>query len=104
MNNEIRIPVRLFPLVVKDERTGQLETDTIVLTKEQLHACQLVGQSATELIFRIFNRLGFCVIDVGKPVKKEIPVDIYSLQGQIIVDGDVIVDPGAEHDLEEEGA
>ena len=93
MNNEIRIPVRRFPLIVKDERTGRAEQDSIVLTKEQLQACQIVGMSATELIYSIYNRQGYRVLAIGKPVKKEIRVDLYDFKGKIILEGDVIFDP-----------
>ena len=90
MNNEIRIPVRRFPLIVKDERTGRAEQDSIVLTKEQLQACQIVGMSATELIYSIYNRQGYRVLAIGKPVKKEIRVDIFfdTRNGSVIVEGE----------------
>ena len=93
MNNELRIPVRLFSLIVKDERTGMMEQDTIVLTKEQLHACQVVGQSVTDLILRIYNRQGYKVLDIGKPVKKEVAVDLYAHKGTIIAEGEALFDP-----------
>jgi len=96
VNNEVRIPVRRFPLYVADERTGKAEYDSIVLTKDQLNACQIVGQSSRELIYRLYNRLGYRVLFVGKPVKKEIIVDLYSLKGRIIAEGDVLYDPSAE--------
>ena len=96
MNNELKIPVRLFSLIVKDERTGMMEQDTIVLTKEQLHACQVVGQSATDLIFRIYNRQGYKVLSISTPANKEIRVDLYGFKGKIIAEGEALFDPAAE--------
>ena len=47
MNNAISINVRVFPVTIRDERTGATSEDTIVLTKNQLKASQVVGQSSS---------------------------------------------------------
>lgn len=95
MNNEIKIPVRVFPVTTKDERTGKVEDETIVLTKQQLSAAQIVGQSSKELIHRIYNRWGYRVLDIRRPFKKEVQVDVYFNlgTGSVIVEGDAIVIP-----------
>ena len=74
--HEIRI--RVFPLTVQDERTGTVSFDRIAITKEQLQAAQLVGQSSKELIHRIYSRAGFKVLSIGKAVKRTITVDLIS--------------------------
>ena len=69
MKNQIMITARVFPLVVHDHRTGKEEAITVPVTKEQLRAAQLVGQSSTELIERICDRQGYTVIEIGQPDK-----------------------------------
>ena len=76
MRNEIIIPVRTFPVTIRDERTGEEQADTITLDKAQLQAAQMVGQSSTELIYRLYNRHGYRVLAIGKPAKREIRVDL----------------------------
>ena len=90
MNNTININVRVFPVSLRDERTGAVSMDTVVLTKGQLRAAQIVGQSSKELICRIFNRKGYQVLDIGKAVKRDIPVDLYATaaDGEIVIEGD----------------
>ena len=88
MNNTININVRVFPVSLRDERTGSVSMDTVVLTKHQLRAAQVVGQSSKELICRIFNREGYRVLDIGKAVKQDIPVDLYAHGDEIVIEGD----------------
>lgn len=90
MNNTININVRVFPVSLRDERTGAVSEDTVVLTKGQLRAAQAVGQSSKELICRIFNREGYNVLDIGKAVKRTIPVDLYAnvTNDEIVIEGD----------------
>lgn len=96
MNNLITIPVRAFPVVIADTRNGLESADTIVLTRRQLQAAQLVGQSSTELIHRIYNRQGFRVLEIGKPIKHNILMDLYQSGCEIIIEGDARTDQG-EH-------
>ncbi|MBE7004703.1 MAG: hypothetical protein E7425_10590 [Ruminococcaceae bacterium] len=79
MKNIITISARAFPVMLRDERTGETSTDVIALSKEQLQAAQLVGESSTELVYRIYNRQGFRVLDVGKPYKQNIGIDLTEL-------------------------
>ena len=79
MKNEIAIQVRTFPVTIRDQRTGERKDDLLTLDKRQLQAAQLVGQSSKELIHRIYNRQGFYVLNVGKPIKREIHVDLASV-------------------------
>ena len=80
MKTEITLTLRIYPVVIEDtRRPGMVQDDTITLEKGLLQACQMVGQSATELIYRIYNRRGFKVHEIGKPVKKSVRVDLDKL-------------------------
>ena len=46
MKNTLTITVRTFPVVAHDHRTGKEEAVTVPVTKQQLQAAQLVGQSS----------------------------------------------------------
>ncbi len=79
MENLIAIQARAYPVTVRDERTGTQHAEFIVLDKQQLQAAQTVGQDVTALLYRMFNRKGYRVLSVGKPVKKELAVDLTQL-------------------------
>ena len=79
MNTSITIEVRRFPVAIRDERTGEVSQDHIVLDKRQLQAEQLVGQSSKELIQRIYNRQGFRVLEIGKAERQSISVNLDEL-------------------------
>ena len=79
MKTTFALYVRVFPVTIEDQRTGQIQEDIVVLEKQQLQACQLVGQSSKELIQRIYNRAGFHVLDIGKPEKREIQLKLDEL-------------------------
>lgn len=79
MKTTILLTLRAFPVTVRDERTNETARDTIVLTKEQLRAADLVGQSSKELIYRRYNRQGFKVLEIGKPEKRDVILDLAAL-------------------------
>lgn len=84
MKTELTIQVRAFPVLVHDHRTGGEREETVVLTKEQLQAAQLVGQSSKELLRRLCDRAGYSVLEIGKPEHREITVnleELYRLHG-----------------------
>lgn len=82
MKTYIEIAVRAFPVKVKDERNGRLSSDAIILEKSRLQAAQLVGIDSKELIYRIYNRQGFKVLEIGKPVKRDITIDLEQIYTQ----------------------
>lgn len=84
MKTTLTIQLRAFDVRIKDHRTGEQNKDTIVLTKAQLQAAQMVGQSSNELIERLYNRQGYGVQDIGTPVKKEIMVDLMNLYREAV--------------------
>ncbi len=71
----IQIAALRFPVTVQK---GENESTVIpvILTKEQLQAAQIVGQSSKELIHRICNRKGLTVLDIGKAERKTLEVNL----------------------------
>ena len=72
MRTTATIYTRRFPVTIRDGRTGAEMQDYITLDKAQLQAAQLVGMSSKELIYSIYNRRGFRVLDIGKAEKGRI--------------------------------
>lgn len=79
MKTEIMITVRAYPVQIRDERTGEKQSDTIVLDKARLQAAAMVGMSDRDLIYRLYNRQGFRVEEIGEPTKSDIDVDLEDL-------------------------
>ena len=79
MRNIVTLEARRFSVIVKNNIDGEVIQDTIVLSKQQLQAAQLVGQSSKELICRAYQRQGYKVLDIGKAEKKTIAVDLDTL-------------------------
>lgn len=73
------IHLRRFAVQIRNERTGETRQDAIVLSKQQLQAAQLCGQSSKELIYRAYNREGFTVLDIGKARKVTAELDLEGL-------------------------
>ena len=82
MKNKITITVRNFPVLAHDHRTGKEEAITVPVTKEQLRAAGVVGQSSTELIERLCERQGYTVIEIGLPDKLSMNIDLEQLVKQ----------------------
>lgn len=76
MTNVIKIEARRFPVTVKELATGMIGLDEITLTKEQLQAAQLTLQSSKELITRMYERDGFEVLEIGKPERRTLEIDV----------------------------
>ena len=79
MRNTFTIEARRFPVSIKDMRTGEVRNETIILSKQELQATQIVGQSSKELIHRMYNRKGFRVLDIGTPEKQSLLVELDEL-------------------------
>ena len=82
MKNKVTITVRNFPVLAQDHRTGKEEAITVPVTKEQLRAAGVVGQSSTELIERLCDRQGYTVIEIGIPDKLSMNIDLEQLVKQ----------------------
>ena len=79
MKNEIMIPVRVYDVKIRDERTGEKMDDTIVLTKEQLRAGAMFDLGDEAIIWRIYNRHGYRVMEIGKARKVNLNLDLQEL-------------------------
>ena len=79
MKTEIKIPVRVYGVKIKDTRTGEKKLDVIVLTKEQLRAGAMFDLGDEDIIYRTYNRQGFRVLEIDKPEKVELTVDLHEL-------------------------
>lgn len=77
--NQITIEARRFPVTLRDERTGDIMQETIILDKQRLQAAQLVGQSSKELIQRFYNRKGFRVLEIGTPERRSLTLSLDDL-------------------------
>lgn len=82
MKNEIILHLRQFPVAVHDHRDGQERRITVTVAKNQLQAAQIVGQSSKELIERLCDRQGYSVLEIGKPSKVAVTVDLDKLVEQ----------------------
>ena len=76
MKTEVKIQVRAYPVKLRDHRTGETSSDMIVLSKEMLQAAGLIGMTDEDLIYRTYNRQGYKVLEIGKPNKRELTVDL----------------------------
>lgn len=82
MKNEITLHLRQFPVLAHDHRDGQEKRITVTVTKNQLRAAQIVGQSSKELIERLCDRQGYSILEIGKPSKLTVTVDLDKLVEQ----------------------
>jgi len=71
--------MRRFPVLGHDHRTGKEEAITVTVTKDQLRAAQIVGQSSKELIERICDRQGYTALEIGIPDKVSVTLDLDKL-------------------------
>ena len=79
MKNEITIILRALPVIAHDHRTGREEALTVTVTKEQLQAAALVGQSSNELLERMLDRNGYTLLEAGTPDKLTVKLDVAEL-------------------------
>lgn len=77
--NRITIEARRFPVTLRDERTGIILQESIILDKQRLQAAQLVGQSSKELIQRFYNRQGFRVLEINTPERRTLTMSLADL-------------------------
>lgn len=79
MKTFFTMELRMFPILVRDDESGEVFEDAIVLSKQQLQAATLTGQSSRELIHRLSLKQGYTVIDIGKPCKQSANIDLLKL-------------------------
>lgn len=104
MKTEKMITVRAYPVEIRDERTGEKMKDTIVLDKDMLRAAAAIGMGDEDLIYRLYNRKGYRVFEIGKPVKADLSVnldDLYTAKlREDITDREVIQEGTGQEDTE----
>lgn len=100
MKTEIKIPVRGYQVTLKDTRTGEVMEDTIVLEKSRLQAGALFELGDEDIIYRIYNRKGYRVLDISKPRKVDLSIDLEELYTaqlrESITDREVIQESDAQ--------
>lgn len=79
MKSEMAIYLRRFPVLAFDHRMGAKENITVTVSKEQLRAAQVVGQSSKELIEYLCDRQGYTVLEIGAPDKLAVTLDLEEL-------------------------
>lgn len=79
MLNKIELHLRRYPVTVRDLRSGEIFQDFAVIDKRTTTAAGMVGESDRDLIFRDFNKRGYWVLEVGKPEKKTVELDLVAL-------------------------
>lgn len=80
MKHLFSMELRRFPVRVQSA-SGEITEDHIIITKQELHAAQLVGQSSKELITRIYKRNGYKVLDIGTAEKRTVAANLCDLWG-----------------------
>ena len=91
VKTEINISVRAYLVEIRDNRTGEKSTDTIVLDKERLKAGGLLGLSDEDIIRRTYNREGFYVKSISNPTKHTITIDLQQLFAQAGNGGVIVI-------------
>lgn len=76
MKSVIMMEVRRFPVLVVKQDNQEPYARHIVLTKNQLQAAQVIGQSSNELISRICKKQGYKLLEIGKAEKRSIALDL----------------------------
>lgn len=76
MKTEFKIQTRVYPVELKDTRTGERFSDTIVLEKSRIQAAALFDMGDEDIIYRTYNRKGYQVLEIGKPQKVELTIDL----------------------------
>lgn len=90
MKTTTTIKALAYPVKLKDHRTGEHLEDTIVLEKSWLQICgKLDINDDKHLIYRIYNRKGFEVLEVGKRRKVQLTVDLEQLYADQLADNEV---------------
>ena len=75
----VTLNLRKFPVVVKCVATGEVRRDEITVDKETLEAARRVGQSSRELIYRMYRKAGFRVLEIGKPERGNFTISLNEL-------------------------
>ncbi|MBE6714891.1 MAG: hypothetical protein E7575_06395 [Ruminococcaceae bacterium] len=86
MKSEIKIPVRAYSVKIRDERTGEKMDDTIIMEKAKLQAGAMVGLGDEDIIYRLYNRQGFRVLQIGEVHKTIITIDLNQAYNELVAE------------------
>ena len=79
MKFEKTIYLRAFPVEITDMRTGETSLDTIVFDRDTLERARDAHIDHDVLIWRLYNRQGYRVRQIGSRVKQTVTVDLAGL-------------------------
>lgn len=79
MNTTKTIKLLPYTVTLKDGRTGEVTTDTIVLDKDAVRLCQSYGMDGPAILHRLYNAQGYRVLDIQGHRKKTVSVDLLEL-------------------------
>lgn len=79
MKHSITIEARKFEVTAECKETKEVTTDSIILTKAELQAAQLIGSSSKGVICGIYGKKGYAVLDIGKAQRRTLTVDLDAL-------------------------
>ncbi|MEG0944621.1 MAG: hypothetical protein RSF86_13400 [Angelakisella sp.] len=82
MKTALELHLRTYPVEGVDTRTGEHQVDTITLDKTSLQAAQIVGADDKALIYSQYNRRGYRVLNIGKPTRRTVTIDLGALADQ----------------------
>ena len=83
MKTYYELQIRIFPVKIRDCRTGEEWDDLIVIDKARLQAAQMVGQSSKELIERLYQKEGYTLLEVGKADKMTVDICLRNVYGEL---------------------
>lgn len=86
MKTEMKVQVRAFHVRIRDERTGEEMDDTIILEKAKLQAGATVGLGDEDIIYRLYNRQGFRVLEINNVHKTTITVDLSKAYNELVAE------------------
>ena len=84
VKHTITVEARRFPVIVQAIDSREEMSDAIILTKQELQAAEVVGESSKELISRHFARKGRTVLDIGKPERRTLTIDLDALWERVM--------------------
>lgn len=82
MNTTKTVKLLPYTVTLKDGRTGEVTTETIVLDLDAVRLCQGYGMDGQAIIHRMYNTRGYRVLDVQGHRKKSVALDLLELYQQ----------------------
>lgn len=93
MKNMVKIQARAYSVELRDIRTDEIVTDSVILTREQLKAADDTGLTLAGLMTALYDRKGYHVVKIGTPVKQDIAVRLSMKDNRIVIDTEPAPNP-----------